>query len=243
MKLLTRIYAAAALVAAALVVGQGCATLQPPIAFESETPPADSSVRIRVLEGRPDGLLLELQLDDETTEAGTTLQLLRADGRSEAQVYREIELDAPLRDALSIDGVEFLDRNVSPGLVTRYQLKLLDRDGEALDYSTLVRVKWQQPPQRPEGLRGRVHTANTVELRWASPQNHGAVIFRRNVLQEGSTPRRVAQVAPDSAGVFVDDDVETGVVYAYRVSLAVPRGAFVQLGPPSEPVYVDVPGR
>jgi hypothetical protein len=61
------------------------------------------------------------------------------------------------------------------------------------------------------------------------------------VLRDDSTPERIADIGPDSAGVFVDTDVQPGVVYAYRISLAVDRGEFLQLGPPSEPVYVDVP--
>lgn len=231
-----------ALVTAAFVVAAGCATLRPPVQFDSRSPTeSTSAVELSVREGRPNGLLLELALRDEVSESARALQLLRAEAGMEPQIYREIRLDEALLEALRTDGVEFLDRNVAAGVLVRYQLRLVGSEDQPLAYSKLLRLTWKAPPRRARGLTGEASTPSTVELRWSSPPTHGAVIFRRNVLRDDSTPERIADIGPDSAGVFVDTDVQPGVVYAYRISLAVDRGEFLQLAPPSEPVYVDVP--
>jgi hypothetical protein len=229
-----------ALTAAAFLLVAGCASLQPPVDFDTTAPETDAPIRLEVVEGRPNGLLLKLHMTAQVPEAAS-LQLLRAEAGADADVYREVVLDEPLRGALRTDGVEFFDRNVARGLVTRYQLRLVDQEERVLAYSRLVRVAWHPPPARPRDLTGRATTPETVELRWESPPGHGAIVFRRNVLVEGSTPQRIAAVGPDSAGLFVDTDVAPGVVYAYRISLALHSGSVVQLGSPSEPIYVDVP--
>ncbi|MGM0556194.1 MAG: hypothetical protein ACQEVA_07430 [Myxococcota bacterium] len=231
---------AVGLAATAFFLVSSCATLRPPIAFETEAPATPSPVRLDVVEGRPNGLLLELGMRDAPPGA-VALQLLRAEAGTDAEIYREIQLEAQLREALHTDGIEFLDRNVAPDSTTRYQLRLVGEDDSTLAYSELVRVEWRPPPARPSELTGRATTPETVELRWKSAPGHGAIIFRRDVLQDHTKPERIGEVGPDSAGLFVDTDAEPGVVYAYRVSVALHAEDVKQLGPPSEPIYVDVP--
>lgn len=228
------------LVTAAFVVSPACATLEPPVDFAPQAQTSSKSLDLRVIEGRPDGVLLKLAMTQGADDA-YALQLLRAAPDTEAVVYRQIQLQEKLRNALASDGIEFLDRNVLAGQTTRYQLRLIREDESPMAYSELLHVKWTEPPPRPDKLDGRATTPTTVELQWNAPVEHGAVIFRRNVLDQDSSPRRIGEVGPDSARLFVDTDVHPGVVYAYRVSLADQSHGFLQLGPPSEPLYVDVP--
>jgi hypothetical protein len=166
---------------------------------------------------------------------------MRAAQGEEARVYRDIQLSDRFRRALRTKGIEFFERNISPGQRIRYQLRLLDKNGGVLSRSKRLDVEWREPPTRPDKLDGRATTSGTVELHWESNAPLGAIVFRRNVLEDDSDLERIGQVGPDSAGLFVDRRAEAGVVYAYRVSLASTTGELTQFGPPSEAVYVDVP--
>ena len=223
------------------VAASGCATLRAPVEFESQTTEETPPLTLNAVEGRPDGLLLRIESREPIEPDAASLHLMRAATGEKPQIYRDIELGEQFRRAIVTEGLEFLERNLAPDQHVRYQLRLLDESGAVLSYSNRVDVRWKEPPPRPANVTAQATTSNTVELRWDARRNLGAVVFRRNVLDDDSKLERIGQVGPNSSGLFVDRDAGAGVVYAYRVSLALRAGELTQFGPPSEAVYVDVP--
>ena len=233
---------AAATLSVAAVLAASCASLAPPVAVETTSRPAQDDrrpLRISAVEGRPDGLVLQLE---STLEADTgRLQLRRkiADGPSE--VIQTISVSQKFKRRLHGEGLTFIDRSVVAGAAHRYQLVYLPPRAEKAKHSSkLLTLTWREPPPPPTGVKAGVPTREAVELSWR-PDRQGAMVFRRNVLEEGAPTRRLADLDPGSRGRYVDRDVEPGGVYTYRVALARRNDGFTQYGPPSEPLYVSVP--
>lgn len=222
----------------------GCAALRAPAEFTPAKAPSAAALPLQIepVEGRPNGLVLRFTCACELPDDGW-LQLLRARGDETAQLFRNIRLDARLRDRLTGTGLELLDRSIDPQ-PTHYQLRVRaahdDAPGQTLHVSAPLVVRWRTPPARPAELQAHSHIAGTVELRWMAPADTGALIFRRNVLDSSARWERLARVGPSAQGIFVDRQVEPAGVYAYRVALAIDTTSTVQFGRPSEELYVTV---
>lgn len=223
-----------------------CAALRAPVHFEaSQSPEAASepALRVDLVEGRPDGLVLRFGCSCSPPE-GSWLELVRATQEQPARVHRSIQLSSELSARLHGDGVEFLDRAVAADTQISYQLRLraagANGPGQLTEASTPVEVVWQKPPPRPEQVWARSPVAGHVEFGFDAPRRFRSLVFRRNVLDDGPTERLV-ELDAAADGVFVDRDVVAAGVYAYRVALAVEldRGV-LQFGPASDEIYVTV---
>jgi hypothetical protein len=223
----------------------GCGTLAAPvnIAPTSQTTPpgaaAEAALAIQPAEGRPQGLLLRLTTDFQP-DPGSRLELRRRVGDAPPETLRTIAVGGEVAGRLTGEGLDFLDRSVAPGRLHVYQLVYRPKSDERRTSAPLT-VTWQKPPATPTGLHAFADTPVAVELNWRASAP-GALVFRRNVLDKNAKTRRIAHLGPSAGGRYVDRDVEPGGVYAYRIALARPGEGFTQYGPPSEPLYVSVPG-
>ena len=191
-------------------------------------------------EGRPDGLRLVLR-SDVAVRPGSSLTLMRTVDDAASAPYEQVDVDRRIAAALADPGVEFVDREMTPGGHYAYRLSLEDPGG-GVKTSAPVEVAWRRPPGRPAHLAAVAPTSAGVEVRWDAKPHLGALVFRRDVLDRSARPRRRAELGAGCDGIFFDRDVEPGGVYAYRVALARFDGGVVQYGTPSEEVYVTVPG-
>ena len=222
----------------------GCGTLAAPvtIAPTSETArpgaPAEAGLSVQPVEGRPQGLLLRLTTDFQPDPA-SRLELRRRVGDAPAETLRTIEVGGEVAERLTGEGLDFLDRSVTPAKRHVYQL-VYRPETDAPRASAPLTVTWQPPPAAPTALHAFADTPAAVELNWRASAP-GALLFRRDVLDKNQETRRIAHLGPSAGGRYVDRDVEPGGVYAYRIALARPNEGFTQYGPPSEPLYVSVP--
>ena len=189
------------------------------------------------VEGQPRGLLLRLAVDMDL-EPGGTLVVERRIGDGQIEEIRTIELSEERIAQIRGGKVEFLDRAVEAGARHHYRLRhrppASDQTRAAgVHTSPTLTLTWREPPTRPKRIAAR-QVGDVVELAW-EPVEFGAVIFRRNVLEEGSGIRRIATVGPGARGQLVDRDVRPNGVYAYQIALSTTATPFPQFGPPSEP--------
>jgi hypothetical protein len=172
------------------------------------------------------------------------LEVLRQEAGASAEQIRSVRLDQRLRTRLAGEGFEFLDRSVPSGTTTAYQIRLRASEENAPSHSLAasepLTVAWQEPPRRPERVHSSSEISGIVELHWAAPPTTGALIFRRDVLDDDAGVERLAQLGPQARTTFIDRGVEPGGVYAYQVALAIDTGTFIQFGQPSEEIYVTV---
>lgn len=234
----------------ATVVGAvACGSFIPPVQFSAGADPdrtasAPPDLSLQPVEGRPDGLVLELNVGFEP-ESGSRLVVERR-RRDASKVLKSIELDGDLARRIPETGIEFIDRSVRPGPPHHYRLSYYapgrtPGDGGDPDRISAVRtLEWREPPPRPEEVTARADFSRAVELRWQTEGN-GALVFRRNVLEGSAGPKRLASFDSGRRGVLLDRDVRPGAVYAYRVALAAEYDEITQYGPPSESLYVSVP--
>lgn len=236
----------------ALLFTAGCATFGPPVSFSDDhqsrqRSSASRSLSVRPVEGRPDGLVLELVIDFEP-QPGSRLVVRRHLDDGDPRTLRTIELDAERARRARKEGIEFIDRSVESGSELHYRIAYFaprrsSGDADRPDRrSEPLTVEWSSPPPRPERLTARADTPRAVELRW-EPGETGALIFRRDVLRRSTNTQRIATLRAGERGVLLDRDVRSGGVYAYRVALAHEHLSYTQYGPPSEAVYISVPER
>lgn len=228
----------------------GCGTLAAPIEFQSleqdrsEPESArDSELELEPVEGRPGALVLKLTASF-SPDPESRLEIRRRVDGAPPETIRTVESSRKISARIADGGVEFIDRDVEPDRILRYRLLYFapsDRENPE-KRSSVVRVEWKSPPRPPENVRAHADSPRTVELRWEPPTS-GALVFRRNVLDEEGGTRRIASLDPVFGGVLVDRDVEPGAVYAYRIALSLENDGFLQYGPVSEPLYVAVPER
>ncbi len=240
---------------AILVALGACGTIEPPLEIASISPERSTRsskqrpLALEAIEGRPNGLLLKLTARDGhgLDASGDTIEIVRRqlgddDSRDVLDTFR---LTSKTFERLTDDeGLTLLDRSLSPGAL-RYDLQWKPETGrekraEPLPLVTPLRVRWASPPPRPTTLRAASTMPVAVELQW-HPIAEGAIVFRRDVLDEDSKLTPIASLEAASAGLFVDRDVQPGGVYAYRVALSRPSSDLTQYGSPSRTLYVSVP--
>lgn len=228
-------------VLAGLVCG-GCASLSPPVAFDTERPtrPQPGASRdglsVAPVEGRPSGLVLQLGADAPLADEGT-LEIQRGRGDS-TTTLRRLSLDDRIAERLAGRGLRFVDR--SPPSAERLTYRVVQRRDGSTERRVVLDVPWGESPSEPEELDASAASTRAVEVRW-TPSTSPAVLFRRNVTAGQQEVRRVATVAGSQGGTFLDRDVRPGAVYAYRVAVARRHPGFLQLGPRSRTFYVSVP--
>lgn len=206
--------------------GTGCAVMRPVVASDPVHTP---SFTMRTVEVRPAAVVLELK---SATPDCTRLQLERDAGEG-YEVLQVVDVDPALRDALP-NGVLVIDQPVAVGLLS-YQLSCA---GEPTPLTSVVNVQVLEPLRRPQVSVNTILNS-AVELQW-TPDTSG-VVFRRDVIAGDSKPERVATIPGGTKG-FVDQNVNRGGVYAYRVALTQTSGeGSVQLGFPSEEIYITIP--
>ena len=246
-----------------------CASLQSPVRelpgfVDGATPAAPAApaaeqpllTAATAVEGRPDGMLL--RLTDRSAAAGSVLELHRREQeagvpalRQEGPVFRlyhRVELDGRLAEALRGVGIDFLDRTVRSG--HRYDYVLLVADAARADDGTrtaprrspVLAVQWQAPPPPPRGVRAEALGPGRVALSWRAPPGLGAVVLRRDVLHPERGWDRAGELGRDAGGLFVDEGLAAGGVYAYRIAL-LRRGpsSLAFFGQPSDAFYVSLP--
>lgn len=219
-----------------------CASLRPLSVPTSsaQAPDRDDGLQLSAREGRPNGVLLRLQAADAPADCEKLALYRLEQGAEQAELLHELVLDESLRDGL-IRGIEVVDQGVRPGAVFTYQLFGLDERDEVRRRSAALDVNWREPPDAPQEVTASAPFVDAVELQWKSPSDAGAVIFRRNVLEEGSGFRRVAELQR-GARSWVDRDVRPAGVWSYRVASSQTNDVgMVQYGPPSEEVYASTP--
>lgn len=219
----------------ALAVGSGCASLRPLTRAPVEaTPVVESGVELRAVEGRTDGLVLRVAMDLPRVDQ---LELYRIVGEDEPQLLENIAVEPSLGAALS-EGVELVDRTMRPGERHSYQMVALF-EGAMVGESDVVNVTWQAAPGLPARVRATAPLPTVVELSWEGCPDCGAIIFRRNVLEDGP----IVRYADVDAGRewLVDRDVLPGGVWSYRVGLSRTTDGVTQYGPLSEEVYASTP--
>lgn len=233
-------------IAAALLLGGGCAALRAPLAFDEpaqKQAPQEGALSIEPVEGRPKGLVLRLRCDCRLPDDGW-LELMRGQRDGKVEVFRRVRLRGRLRAAVQNDGLEFMDRAIEAGQRVGYRLRLRAADSDEpssiLQTSSPLWVTWHTPPPRPEDVRADSRIAGSVELAWTPAGLDGALVFRRDVLDPNAGTRRISRPNGGARGLFVDRDVDPGGVYAYRVALSIDHAGLVQYGPPSEEIYVTV---
>ncbi len=235
-----------AIIAAALLLGGGCAALRAPVAFDApaeEQAPEETALSIEAVEGRPQGLVLRLSCDCELPDDGW-LELMRGQQDGKVEVFRRVRLRGRLRAAVRGDGIEFMDRAVEAGQRVGYRLRLRSADADEssaiLATSSPLWMTWHKPPPKPEEVRADSRIAGSVELAWAPVHLDGALVFRRDVLDPNAGTERISRPDAGARGLFIDRDLDPGGVYAYRVALFLDRAGLIQYGPPSEEIYVTV---
>ena len=220
----------------ALLIASACGTVRDPFQASDNATAAVAVTEstLNAVEGRPAGVVLRLSSTVSDAEA---LELFRVRDDDDATLLHTLTIDETLRVQLE-SGVELVDSTVEPGHQYQYQFSVTGKPGDRARTSNLITVRWRQPPPRPVDLAATVTFAGVVELSWESIAHAGAVIFRRDVLDEQSQFIRVGEVDA-GGGIFVDRQLDPGGVYSYRVARSLTDGDFTQFGSASEEVYAS----
>lgn len=211
----------------------------------AETPKraAQAQLQLRLLEGRPTGLLLSMSAEAKLKHSPVaTLALMRQLNNQEPITLHTLAITDELwQGLLSEDGLGLVDQQLEPGGRYRYWLALLDQGGASSAKSQEVAITWPKPAPQPGELSVHVESRQaSVELSWASQGADGAIIFRREL--GGQAPiRRLALVTPSQDHLYVDADVKPGGVYAYRIALASFVDGVPCFGPAGAERFVNVP--
>lgn len=215
-----------------------CASLRAPAgdAPAEETKPSagDGPIHVSVVEGRPNGLVLSVD-GDARAGGATTLELYRQRDDDDPKLIHDVAV-RDIADRLPFD---IVDGEVRPGARYRYHAVLADDEG-VISVGRSDRVDWREPPSVVDRVTATALFGDVIEVSWDAPVDAGAVIFRRDVLAEGSAFERVAELEPGYGGRWFDRHVRPAGVWSYRVALSHGEG-FVQYGPPSEEVYASTP--
>jgi hypothetical protein len=192
-------------------------------------------VSISPIEGRPNGLVLAVD-GDGAPDGATTLELYRQPDDGDPELIHDIAV-SEIAGRLPFD---IVDSQVRPGGRYRYHAVLANEEG-VVTASRSGWVTWTAPPPAARQVRASARFGDVIEVSWEAPRETGAVVFRRDVLADGSSFERVAELEPGFGARWFDRDVTPAGVWSYRVSLSRVDGGFVQYGPPSEEVYASTP--
>ena len=210
-----------------------CAAFEAPVRVEATRPVDEVTTTLRIVEGRPRSIVLEISA---VAEPESHLEIYRRVGEADYELYESVKLDERLAGALT-DGMQYIDRAPTKGSLT-YVAAIVTP--ERVLESTPYTLQWNAITAPPDHVSGRALSSTTAELDWRGSAS-SALIFRRDVLKPGDTPKRLATVGPTAGQRFIDHELTPGGVYAYRISAAVEREGWVQFGPPGEELYVTLP--
>ena len=215
----------------------GCGTFGPVV--QSPVPErGDESrfVEIEAVEGRVDSLVLQIRTR-AAAKNGERLEIYRATDGGEYSMLQVVEMDERLSTAIA-DGIQYVDQQVPEGAHS-YVALVIGADENAHE-SREIEVQWRQAPAKPKSFGAAALTEHSVELNWNSSR-WAVAIFRRNVLEPDAAPVRVTELKKQPR--FVDGNLRSGGVYAYRIAFADERGGFLHFGAPTDEVYVTLPGQ
>lgn len=213
---------AAPLLSLSLCALFSCALPGPPYDAPPATADTAPATALRIVEGQPRGLLLELSAQRD--RAGQ-LVLLRLEAGADAfEVLYRFEDHGPHR---------FLDRQLVPDGAYRYAAGL-EVEGVVGEVSAPAEIGWLRPPDPPTDLRASA-LGRHVELEWTPCDGCGGLAFRRTLGERGYV--RLTPLV--SEGRFVDAPGRPGAVLGYTVSSVLWSEGVPILGPPSAEVYVE----
>lgn len=194
----------AAVVTAAVLAG-GCAAITPPLT----APSTESSPTIEPLRADPDGL--EFAISAPEVSEGDDLEIWRRD--DEWTNLEVLEVDERLAGALEGGDARWHDDLDERPRRLDYRIRVSNADGHR--HSDPVTVDWQGW-LRPPTLEAEIREPAAVILDWDAQKRLEARVLRRDVMAK-TDYRPVAIVDPAAGNRFVDEDVEPGGVYTYRI--------------------------
>lgn len=200
-------------------------------------------LKLRLIEGRPTGLLLSMSADAKLKRSPVaTLALMRQlNDQAPITLHTQAITDELWQGLLSEDGLVLVDQQLEPAGRYRYWLVLADQGGAWTARSEEAAITWPAPAPQPGELSVHVETRQaSVELSWAPQGADGAIIFRRALGGQAPT-KRLALVTPSQDHLYVDADVKPGGVYAYRIALASFVDGVPCFGPAGAERFVNVP--
>lgn len=206
---------------------------------------AQTPLELRLIEGRPTGLLLSMGASAKLSTSPTaTLALMRQLNNKEPITLHTLAITDELwQGLLATGGLQLVDQQLEPGSRYHYWLELNDQ-ARAPRTSAKASITWPALVPTPSDLTIHVETRQaSVELSWASQGADGAVIFRREIGGDPSAQRltRHALVTPAQDHLYVDADVKPGGVYAYRIAMASFVDDIPCFGVPGAERFVNVP--
>ncbi len=227
----------------AIVLGcavSGCAIPSPPepSPLPDLAAPLAQALRpsLRMVEGQPRGLLLELKLPQEDPTSVDTLVLLRQATPGPQDFVPLIEFTPKAHPKLWNTGqASFLDADLTEAHSYRYTL-VTKRDGAYMSRSDLKSITWQAPPPEPSGLKAEV-TGRHIELTWIGQPDLGYQVFRRQIGKGRHTRPRPPQRPGEP--VLIDIPPKQGAVYGYLISQVRWQDGLPLIGAPSAELYVD----
>lgn len=202
-------------------------------------------LELRLIEGRPTGLLLSMGAHAKLNTSPTaTLALVRQLNDEEPITLHTLAITDELwQGLLAQGGLQLVDQQLEPGSRYHYWLELSDQ-ARAARASAKASITWPARVPAPSDLTIHVETRQaSVELSWAAQGADGAVIFRREIGGDSSGQRltRHALVTPAQDHLYVDADVKPGGVYAYRIAMASFVDDIPCFGAPGAERFVNVP--
>lgn len=216
----------------------GCGTFGPVVQTPASADDEETRfVEIEAVEGRSEALVLEIRTR-APVQSGDRLEIYRSLDGAEYAMLQVVELDTRLAAAIA-EGIQYVDERIPHGAHS-YVALIVGSDENARE-SRPIDVHWHKAPAKPLYVDAAALTEHTVELSWNSSAS-AVAIFRRDVLDPHARPIRLTELLAEPAR-FVDGNLRSGGVYAYRIAFAHARDGFLHFGAPTEEVYVTLPGK
>lgn len=208
-----------------------CAAIKP--AVTGDAPAQNDTATLRVYEGRPTSIVMELQAEDSSAQ---TMELWRSVDGGPAELIQNTQLDPATRAQMAASGVLLVDAEAPFGTLL-YQVVF--RVADEMSESTVLKVQWEPGPIAPM-LRLESLGTGAVRLRWDQPSQNGCVVFRRDLLT-GERPKVLTRMKESCDGLFLDTGVHASGVYSYRVATSDLSHGFPRYSEPSDETYVTIP--